>query len=253
MLQQTQVARVVEPFERFLGRFPTAAACADAPTAEVLRAWEGLGYHRRAVFLHRAATVIVQRYGGHVPSERAQLETLPGVGPYTARAVRAFAFELDTGVVDTNVVRVLTRAVAGRPIGPSEAQALADRLVPRGRAWAFNQALFDLGTAHCTARHRRCETCPLRRRCVWARAGWPAPDPSWGRSGAPRRPVPFAGSDRQGRGRLVAALRRGAVGPSELAIAAGWPDDPARAMRTCRRLVADGVARFEPDGGLSLA
>ena len=97
MLQQTQVPRVVEPFERFLGRFPTAAACAEAPTAEVLRAWDGLGYHRRAVFLHRAATVIAQRYGGHVPSERAQLlEALPGVGPYTARAVQAFASSSST-------------------------------------------------------------------------------------------------------------------------------------------------------------
>lgn len=244
MLQQTQVARVLAPYHRFTRRFPTAGACARAETAAVIRAWGGLGYNRRAVHLQRAARAVVEQHGGRVPDSLAALRALPGIGPYTARAVLAFAFEQRAGVVDTNVARLLSRCVAGRSLGPTEAQALADRLVPPGRCWEYNQALFDLGSLHCTARRPDCPGCPLRRRCAWSRAGRSTPDPAVGSAGVSRRQPAFAGSERQGRGRLVAALRVGPLDVGELAGAAGWPEDPGRARRAASALVAEGLARW---------
>src|SRR5205085_2568230 len=139
MLQQTQVARVVPAYARFLGRFPTVAACAAAPVGDVVRAWAGLGYNRRAVNLHRAATACP---GGRLPTDLAGLLALPGVGPYTARAVLAFASEADVAVLDVNAVRVLSR-LAGAGAGVT--QAAADALVPPRQAWAWNSALLDFG------------------------------------------------------------------------------------------------------------
>jgi A/G-specific adenine glycosylase len=253
MLQQTQADRVVGPYRRFLELFPTPTACASAGVAPVVRAWAGLGYNRRAVNLQRAAAMIVAEHDGALPADLAALRRLPGVGPYTARAVLVFAFEADTGVVDTNVARLMARAVTGQPLTAREAQSLADRLVPPRRAWAFNQALFDLGSAHCTSRAPRCTGCPLRRSCTWAAAGWAAPDPARSTAGTARPQSPFAGSDRQGRGRVVTALREGALSLEEARQATGWPDDPDRAERVCRGLVADGVARMGPGGRLELA
>lgn len=244
MLQQTQVSRVVGPYRRFVERFPFPADCAAAPSGEVVRAWSGLGYNRRAVNLHRAATAVVERHGGTLPSDLDRLRALPGVGPYTARAVLAFAFEADVGVLDTNVARVLARAVAGRPLGRAEGQALADRLVPAGNGWQHNQAMLDLGALSCTARGPGCPTCPLRRHCRWALAGRPPPDPAAGTAGTSRGQARFAGSERQGRGRLVDAVRHRPVPAGDLAAAAGWPDDPARALRIADALVADGLARW---------
>ena len=263
MLQQTQAARVVEPYRRFVDRFPTPGACAAAGTAEVVRAWSGLGYNRRAVNLHRASSVIVERHGGRVPDDLAALRTLPGVGEYTARAVLVFAHERDVGVVDTNVARLLARAVAGAPLDRSGAQALADRLVPRGRGWAFNQALFDLGARHCTARRPDCPGCPLRRRCRWAaaaRAGRPASgpaqppvDPALRTAGTSRPQARFEGSDRQGRGRMVEALRTGPVTARDLARVAGWDGDPGRSRLAAEALVSEGLARWLADGRLALS
>jgi A/G-specific adenine glycosylase len=252
MLQQTQADRVVGPYQRFMAAFPTPGDCAAAGAADVVRLWEGLGYNRRALYLHRAATVLVEDHGGRVPGDLASLRALPGVGAYTARAVLAFAFEADTGVVDTNVARILARAVAGRPLRMGEAQDAADRLVPRGRSWAFNQSLFDVGAGFCTSRRPRCGDCPLRRHCAWTVAGQPAPDPAAGSAATARPQSRFAGSDRQGRGRLVAALRRGMVAEGALASAAGWPDDPGRAWRAAEGLVAEGFARWV-GGSLGLA
>ncbi|MGH8980014.1 MAG: A/G-specific adenine glycosylase, partial [Acidimicrobiales bacterium] len=150
MLQQTQAPRVVGPYTRFVLRFPTPAACAAAGAPSVMRAWEGLGYNRRARYLHSTAVTITERHGGAVPADLDSLRALPGIGPYTARAVLAFAFDAPVGVVDTNVARVLARAVAGRALRPAECQALADALVPPGAAWEFNQSLFDIGAQHCT-------------------------------------------------------------------------------------------------------
>lgn len=257
MLQQTQAPRVVEPFGRFVAAFPTPAHCADAGAAEVVRAWSGLGYNRRALNLHRAALAIVERHGGRVPDELGALLELPGVGPYTARAVLAFAYERPIGVVDTNVLRVLARAVAGRPLATRPAQSLADRLVPTRDAWRFNQALFDVGAGCCRARAPRCGTCPLTGCCRWraasavevAASGAVVPDPA---AAGRRRQSTFAGSDRQGRGRLVGALRAAPVHSSALALASGWPDDPDRALRIAAALVQEGLACWR-DGTLALA
>lgn len=247
MLQQTQAARVIAPWSRFVERFPDPAACAAATGAEVVRRWDGLGYNRRAVNLHRAAAAVVEHHDGRVPRTVVELRKLPGVGPYTARAVVAFAFEGDVAVVDTNVARVVTRAVAGRPMRPGQVQALADVLVPPGRGWLWNQALLDLGAVLCTARAPDCGGCPLRRRCRWA-TGAAAPDP-WRPTSFQSR---FEGSDRQGRGRLVAALRRGPVAAGALAASAGWPEDGDRARRAADALVADGLACWNPTGVLTL-
>jgi len=242
MLQQTQVARVVPRYEAFLSWFPTPAATASAPMSEVVRAWAGLGYNRRAVNLHRAAGEIVRRHGGALPATLTELVALPGVGPYTARAVLAFAFEADVGVVEVNSARVLARAVAGRALTASEAQALADGLVPGGGGWAWNQAMLDLGATVCTKSAPACGACPVRACCAWAASGGSGADPATGSAGSGATQSTFAGSDRQGRGRLVAVLRHGPVPRSGLAAAAGWPDEPERAGRVAGGLVADGLA-----------
>ena len=252
LAQQTQLTRVVPAYHGFLARFPTPAACAAAALGDVLRAWDGMGYNRRARNLHRAAALVVADHGGAVPTDLGAVLALPGVGPYTARAVLAFAFECDVGVVDTNAGRVLSRAVAGRTLGPAEAQALVDAMVPRGGGWAFGQALLDLGATVCTSRAPGCTVCPIRRRCRWARSGCPDPDPARGSAGVSVAQDRFVGSDRQGRGRLVAALRVGPVPAGGLATAAGWPDDPDRARRVADGLVLEGLVGRGPDGSLRL-
>ncbi len=250
MLQQTQVSRVVPLFEHFVRCFPTPAACARAAVSDVVRAWHGLGYNRRAVSLHRAATAVVERHDGRLPSELDALLGLPGVGAYTARAVLAFAFGRDVGVVDTNAGRVLAR-ITGRRLGARQAQELATSLVPPGRGWAWNQAVLDLGATVCTRRAPRCGECPLSSLCGWRAGGLQEPDPAQGSAGSGSRQASFVGSDRQGRGRLVDALCRGPVPVDEVALVAGWPDDPARARRVRASIVADGLA-VEADGVLTL-
>lgn len=240
MLQQTQVDRVVPYYERFLAAFPTPAACAAAGPAAVVRLWSGLGYNRRALNLHRAAAAMVADHGGRVPHDDQALRALPGVGPYTARAVRTFAFGDDVAAVDTNGVRVLARAVAGAPLSVSEATVLGDLLVPPGHSWEFNQAMFDLGATVCTAARPDCPRCPLSRQCAWRGHG---ADP-WRSSPTARPQSTFEGSDRQGRGRLLHALRQGAVRRSTLAAACGWPEDPVRAERVAAAVVAEGFAQW---------
>jgi A/G-specific adenine glycosylase len=237
MLQQTQVPRVLPRYVAFLETFPTPGVCAAAPVADVLRAWDGLGYNRRGLHLHRAAGVIAEH---GFPDTLPGLLALPGVGPYTARAVLAYAYEADAAVVDTNVARVLAR-VTGRRLTAEEAQAAADAFAPAGEAWAWNQAIMDLGARHCRARSPRCEECPLAPWCAWRRAGGPPPDPAVGSAHVSGRQSPFAGSDREGRGRLVAALRRGPVSAGDLAPVMGWPGDPERAERVAATLVAEGL------------
>jgi len=234
MLQQTQVARVVPRWHAFLERFPTVAACAAAPVGDVIRVWEGLGYNRRAVALHAAARMM----GDRVPDDLDALLALPGVGPYTARAVLAFAFERAVTPLDVNTARPLVRAFGAC------SQADVDGLVPEGRAWDWNQALMDLGATVCTRREPDCDGCPLAPECAWRGAG---PDPA-----APAgRQSRFEGSARQGRGRLVAALRRAPVPFDRLAETTGWPDTPDRAADVARHLVADGLAVVD-DGVLRL-
>jgi A/G-specific adenine glycosylase len=243
MLQQTQVARVIERYGPFLALFPTPAAMADAPLADVLDAWAGLGYYRRARDLHRAATAIVTEHGGRVPDTLPELVALPGIGAYTARAVLALAHEQDHGVVDTNVARVLSRAVTGAPMTAAVVQRLADALVPPGTGWLHNQSLLDLGATVCTARAPRCDACPLRTRCAWRRAG--GEDPARTTAGTSRPQAPFAGSDRQGRGRLLAALRdaRDGIPAGALDAVTAWGDE-GRSRRVADGLVDDGLAEW---------
>ena len=237
MLQQTQVDRVIPKWTAFLDRFPDPARCAAAPVRAVIDAWAGLGYNRRGVALHRCARVVVDEHDGRLPMDLAALLALPGIGPYTARAVLAFAGEQDVAVVDTNVARVLARQ-AGRPLRLVEVQADADALVPSGQGWAWNQAMLDLGATVCRARAPDCGRCPVATSCAWR--GGAGPDPAVGSAGVSGRQSRFEGSDRQGRGRLVDALRHGPV--SDVATATGWPEDPERAERVARTLVADGLA-----------
>ncbi|MEO7555687.1 MAG: A/G-specific adenine glycosylase, partial [Acidimicrobiales bacterium] len=253
MLQQTQVSRVVTRHRTFLKRFPSATACADAPVGDVVSAWAGLGYNRRAVSLHRAATAVCDGHDGTVPDDLDALLALPGVGPYTSRAVLVFAFERDIGLVDTNAGRFVARALAGRALGAREAQAVADAAVPAGRGWAWGQAVFDLGATTCTKRAPACDSCPVRMWCAWARSGFAAPDPVTGSAGISGPQSRFAGSFRQGRGRLVAALRAGPVADEAVAATCGWPDQPERAAEAARSLIDDGLAIWDkPSASLQL-
>ena len=167
MLQQTQVARVLEFYGPFLRRYPSLASLARARPAAVREAWDGLGYYRRAANLHRLARRVVRDHGGELPSEPAHLEQLPGVGPYTAGAVASFAFEKPAPAVDTNVRRVLGRAFGCRTAKDSTAVA-RDLQPKRGKtAWSFNQALMELGALVCTPRAPKCDRCPVSRHCNW--------------------------------------------------------------------------------------
>lgn len=238
MLQQTDVGRVVDRWPVFMERYPTPAVMVAAPLSAVITDWQGLGYNRRAVALHRSAVRIVERHGGEVPDTIEALEQLPGVGAYTARAVAAFAFGRDVGAVDTNVGRILARR-AGGPLGRVDAQALADAAVPAGRSGEWNQAMFDLGAAVCTKRSPSCGGCPVRRGCAWRGEGV---DPAVGSAAVSRPQSRFVGSDRQGRARLVRVLSDGgAVEEATVAAAMGWPDDADRAARVLAGLVVDGL------------
>jgi A/G-specific adenine glycosylase len=182
----------------------------------MLRRWQGLGYPRRARDLHGTAARIVANHGGRVPDDLTALLALPGIGPYTARAVLAFAFERDVGVVETNIARVLAR-VEGERLTMRRAQALADELVPASAGWAWNQALMDLGAAVCRPTPR-CADCPIAGRCRWHASGHLEPDPAAGSAGVstPQAP-PYDGSDRQARGRVLRRLVRGPAPEREFA------------------------------------
>ncbi len=172
MLQQTQVVRVEEYYHRFLERFPTVEALARARPARVREEWDGLGYYRRAANLHRLARDVVKDHGGKIPDDVEALRRLPGIGPYTAGAVASFAFERAVPAVDTNVARVLRRAF--HPRAPKSAAGermlwdTAARLnpAPGARAWAFNQAIMELGATICTARIAKCGECPVVLLCI---------------------------------------------------------------------------------------
>ncbi len=234
MLQQTQVSRVIPRWESFLERFPTASACATSPLGDVLREWQGLGYPRRARNLHATAQQVTE--SGGFPRDLAGLLALPGIGPYTARAVLAFAFESDAAVVDTNIARVYAR-VAGERLTPKRVQAMADDARPSGDAWAWNQCLMDLGAVLCRPAGPACGECPVSSLCAWA--GGDGPDPAIGSSGVSGKQGRFEGSDRQARGRLMKALSDGPVDPVD--VSAIMQRDPAVAHRLVHDLVAEGL------------
>jgi A/G-specific adenine glycosylase len=249
MLQQTPVARVLEPYAAWLQRWPTPAALAAAPAGDAVRMWGRLGYPRRALRLHAAAGAIVDRHGGQLPTSVPELLALPGVGDYTARAVAAFAHRQRVPVVDTNVRRVVARAVEGvadAAVRRSDL-ALMESLLPEepDRAATASVAVMELGALVCTARAPRCPVCPLLSTCRWVAAGRPPlPEPV-------KRAQSWAGSDRQVRGRLMAVLRQapGPV-PAEL-LASCWPE-PVQRARALDALVADGLVDPLPDGRYAL-
>ncbi len=252
MLQQTPVVRVVPRLEAWLARWPTPAALAASPAGDAVRAWERLGYPRRALNLHAAAVAITERHGGVVPSEVDELLELPGVGQYTARAVAAFAFGKRVPVVDTNVRRVLARAIDGDgeagPASTTRDLAAMSAQLPAGEADArtFNAAVMELGAVVCTARSPHCEVCPIARQCAWRGAGYPAYD------GA-RRPVQkkYEGSDRQVRGLILAALRQRNDALPALELAGLWAD-PLQRGRALDGLLADGLVVGSPEDGYAL-
>jgi A/G-specific adenine glycosylase len=213
MLQQTQTSRVVEPWRRFLVTFPTPRACADAPLSAVLRLWGGLGYHRRAKALHEAARRIRDHHDGEVPREVRELRSLPGVGEYTASAVASFAFAAPVAVLDTNVGRVLARALVNRTLSPAEARTVAQGLLPRSDPASFNQAMLDLGASYCKS-SPLCASCPVAQVCRWRLEG--GVDPAPRSAGVSRPQSAFEGSDRQARGRVLAALRTSDLTSTEL-------------------------------------
>ena len=251
MLQQTPVARVEPVWHRWMERWPTPASLAGAPAGEAVRAWDRLGYPRRALRLHAAAGAVVERHGGRVPDREEELRSLPGVGAYTAAAVAAFAFGRRTVVVDTNVRRVHARAVVGRalpaPALTAAETALAGRLLPADAPTAatWSVAVMELGALVCTARAPRCGSCPLVRRCAWVAAGSPPDD------GPPRRGQAWEGTDRQCRGRQLQVLREaeGAVAGGRLR--AVWPEELQR-ERCLDGLVADGLVEPLADGRYAL-
>lgn len=237
MSQQTQIERVVPKWVAFMERFPTIAAAAASSAGDLISMWDGLGYNRRALHLHGCAVVVVERHDGQLPDDLDALLALPGIGPYTARAVLAFAFERDVAVLDTNVGRVLAR-LGGALLTPAEAQRLANDLVPVGRGWEWNQAVLDFGAQICQKRTPNCHRCPVKKVCAWAGDG---PDPALGTAAASGRQSPFVGSDRQGRGRLVAALRSGEVLVEAVGSLMGFEDDPQRTERVLQSLITDGM------------
>ena len=252
MLQQTPVARVIPRLEQWLTRWPTPADLAAVPPGEAVRAWDRLGYPRRALALHGAATAIVERHGGVVPDDVAALLELPGVGPYTARAVAAFAYGVRTPVVDTNVRRVLARAIAGRgePGPPRTASDLAamEELLPLdpARARLVNAGTMELGQVVCTARAPRCEECPIAAHCAWRAAGYPAYDGP--RAAGQKR---YEGSDRQVRGLILRELRASET-PVPAEVVAGLWADAAQRERALAGLLADGLAVGDPARGYAL-
>jgi A/G-specific adenine glycosylase len=266
MLQQTQVARVLDRWPTFLKQFPNPKAAADAGSAAIVTAWSGLGYNRRALALHQCAVLVSERHNGTLPQTIGELQKLPGIGGYTARAVLAFAFALPAAVVDTNVARIVARAFAGRALSWKEAQQLADGCVPpKANAewvWGWNQGMLDLGAAICTKRAPKCHDCPIQTHCVWQlrqQNGGQVedgndPDPAIGSAGVGTTQSRFEGSDRQGRGRLIHALRLGSVPFDQLSSVMGWPDDDTRAVRVANTLLNDGlVAKNESTQVFTLA
>jgi A/G-specific adenine glycosylase len=251
LAQQTQVERAAGAFPAFLARFPDPEALAAASPAEVLRQWQGLGYNRRALALRACARAVVERGGW--PETVAGLAALPGIGPYTARAVACFAMGRQVAPVDTNVARVLSRSLAGTDpsrLGLAARQRLADAAVPAGLAWEWSSALMDLGAAHCRPRPR-CDGCPIAAHCRWLALGAAAPPPS------PRRAAPFQTSDRRWRGAVVRVLaaRPDGLAEAELAAAvdAGAAERPAGWFTALLdRLEADGLVGSDADGRFHL-
>ena len=262
MLQQTQVDRVIPIFERFVAAWPSFEALAEASQADVVRAWKGLGYNSRAVRLHKLARAVRDQFGGELPQEEHVLRGLPGIGPYTARALAAFAFELDTVALDTNVRRIVHRTQLGLEwpsrAPDAELDALALGLVPPGAGFAFNSALMDLGSTICTARAPKCLICPLREHCAAAPIDAAALAALATAHAPPRTPqerLPFERTTRFVRGRVIDRLRELEPGKRislldlQADLAAALPHHDAEALaEAVAGLSREGVVDREEDG-----
>ncbi|MEU3651090.1 A/G-specific adenine glycosylase [Lentzea sp. NPDC034063] len=247
MLQQTPVSRVEPIWHEWLARWPVPSAMAASSQGEVLRMWGKLGYPRRAMRLHEAATAIARDHGDVVPSDIETLESLPGIGSYTARAVATFAYGQKCAVVDTNVRRVVARAVhgAGDAGPPSTKRDLRDveAILPSSQedAAVFSAALMELGALICTAKNQKCADCPLFAECAWQRNGRPA------YAGPEKKVQKFAGTDRQVRGKLLDVLR-GAPGPvPKIQLDVVWNDVTQR-EKCLVSLLSDGLVEQSDDG-----
>ena len=250
MLQQTPVARVEPIWLAWVDRWPTPSATAAASAADVLRAWGKLGYPRRAKRLHECAGVIADLFDNVVPSDVATLLSLPGIGAYTARAVACFAYKQRVPVVDTNVRRVVARAVYGRAdaaasSSPRDLEDVAALLPNDADAPQFSAALMELGATVCTARSPKCGLCPLST-CVWRSRGYPA-------STETRRVQKYAGTDRQVRGRLLDVLRGNDSPVTRAQLDVAWLTDTAQRDRALDSLLVDGLVEQTTDGRFALA
>lgn len=244
MLQQTPVSRVLPVHEAWLATWPTPSALAAAPSGEAVRAWGRLGYPRRALRLHASAVAITDRHGGEVPDTYDELRALPGVGDYTAAAIASFAFGRAHAVLDTNVRRVLGRAVSGTEFPAANVtraeRDLAEALVPERDPEIWAVAVMELGALVCTATSPACGACPVRDLCAWQRAGRPAYD------GPARKAQTYAGTDRQCRGRILAVLRDASGSVAPAAVEAAWADAPQR-ERALGSLIDDGLVVRDGD------
>jgi A/G-specific adenine glycosylase len=249
MLQQTPVHRVDGVWREWIARWPTPSSLAAETPGTAIRAWGRLGYPRRALRLHAAAVVIAAQHDDVVPAEVDVLLSLPGIGAYTARAVAAFGYGQRVPVVDTNVRRVIARAVRGMadPAAPSTSRDLSDveSVLPDEQAARFSAALMELGAVVCTARRPRCAACPVAGDCAWTRAGKPAGTVS----GRPAQR--FAGTDRQVRGLLLDVLRVTAAPVPRARLDAVWVDAQQR-DRCLGSLLVDGLVEQTVDGCFAL-
>jgi A/G-specific adenine glycosylase len=251
MLQQTPVSRVLPAWTAWLARWPTPASLAKASAGDAVRMWGKLGYPRRALRLHECARAIVAQHGGEVPADVAELEQLPGIGAYTARAVAVFAYGRRHPVVDINVRRVVARAILGQgkaaPPSTRRDHAEVEALLPDDAAAAARAsvAFMELGALVCTARSPRCAQCPLQLRCAWLLAGRPV------YAGPSVRPQRFTGTDRQVRGLLLDVLRAASTPVTRAALDLTWPDSTQR-ERALDTLVVDGLVDPLPDGRFAL-
>ncbi len=250
MLQQTPVARVEPVWLDWVARWPTPSATAAASAADVLRAWGKLGYPRRAKRLHECAVVIATEHGDVVPSDVETLLSLPGIGAYTARAIACFAYLQRVPVVDTNVRRVVARAVHGRAdaaasSSPRDLDDVAALLPDNADAPRFSVALMELGATVCTARAPRCGICPLSV-CAWRSGGYPAA------TTPARRVQRYAGTDRQVRGRLLDVLRGNDSPVTRADLDVAWLTDTAQRDRALDSLLVDGLVEQTADGRFAL-
>ncbi len=249
MLQQTPVSRVEPIWREWVRRWPVPSAMAAASAGEVLRAWGKLGYPRRALRLHECAQVLAAEHGDQVPDDVEVLLGLPGIGAYTARAVACFAYGQRVPVVDTNVRRVVARAVHGREAGNPAARDLreTEALLPGriDRAAVFSAALMELGATVCTARTPDCTRCPLPR-CAWVTAGRPVAESA-------RRTQKYEGTDRQARGRLLDVLRAAHAPVERVRLDLAWTRDPGQRDRALDSLLVDGLIEQTDDGRFALA